>query len=1053
MRRIKGGGMINIYRASAGAGKTHKLTGEYIKLLFSQPYAYKHILAVTFTNKATDEMKQRILQELYHLSEPGRRSDYLSGLMEVYGKEEAWIRGEAKRILIAILHDYSSFSISTIDKFFQTVMRAFAREMGKIATYNVELDRDGVLSQAIDRMFSELDRPENNGLLKWLIDYSLEAVDAGNSWNIRREIFDLAKEIFSEDFKLKKRLHSGNTDLSGRGDILVLKGKIKEITGRFEQELRRLGAEGVACMERCGVSYADFKGGSRSPFKYFHTLSGITAGSAVEPPKAGFKALYDNITGWHTGKSVPSGVEAAYSGGLNEAVGSILAFFEREYALYATAKVIAGNMNALGILDDIYRRVLAYCRERNIMLLSESTELLNRIIDGSDTPFIYEKIGARIDNFMLDEFQDTSVLQWRNFHPLLQNSLAGGNENLIVGDVKQSIYRWRGSDWNILNSRIFTEFRQDEINSCSLDCNWRSGKNIVDFNNGFFKFCAVTAQSLYNEKSLHKGDMALIEKIYSGFEQHVPPKGAEHPGYVEVNFMEPGEAGFESRVLEELPGRIRKLLYNGASQKDIAVLVRKKEQGREVARTLIEAGLDVISNDSLFVCSSFAVQKVVNFLRERENPDSPVLRIYRHFSAEYLPDGAEMPEMSLPAERLAGMSLYEMCEEIIRCCLSEQEKEEVAFLQSFLDSVLEYTHKEGTNLSQFLKWWDDCGQLKTISAPEDQDAVHIMTIHKAKGLGFKTVIIPFLKENLDRSGGRLWCNLPDPPAEGGTTLSFDAPIPVVYNSSLAGTVFSADYDQEKLSLFVDNLNTAYVAFTRAKEQLLIYSPYPRRNKEGEYTLFSIADILYRYYEKPGENIQQIVTGTPVLSSGKPLVAEKEGLGPVFGRPLDDSRTRTSLNSGSINDGTSIREYGIAMHYVFSLLKSASDIPQASRQAFDEGICECSACELETMVTGKLKAVESYGWFDAGNTVLNECDILKPDGNTVRPDRVIIRDGQAVVVDYKFGERTEENYTEKKYIRQVREYMGLLGEIGYGEVKGYIWYVESGEVVECGVSTL
>lgn len=1040
--------MINIYRASAGAGKTHKLTGEYIKLLFSQPYAYKHILAVTFTNKATDEMKQRILQELYNLSEPGRRSDYLAGLMEMYGKEEAWIRGEAKRILVAILHDYSSFSISTIDKFFQTVMRAFAREMGKIATYNVELDRDGVLSQAIDMMFSELDRPENDGLLKWLIDYSLEAVDAGNSWNIRREIFDLAKEIFSEDFKLKKRQHPGNTELSGREDILVLKGKIREITGRFEQELRRLGAEGLACMERCGVSYADFKGGSRSPFRYFHTLSGITAGSAAEPPK-GFKALHDNIAGWYTGKSVPAGVEAAYTGGLNDAVGNIISLFDREYTLYATARVIAGNMNALGILDDIYRRVLAYCRERNIMLLSESTELLNRIIDGSDTPFIYEKIGARIDNFMLDEFQDTSVLQWRNFHPLLQNSLAGGNENLIVGDVKQSIYRWRGSDWKILNSGVFSAFRKDEINSCSLDCNWRSGKNIVDFNNGFFKFCAATAQSLYNEKSLHKEDTGLIGEIYSAFEQHVPPHGVENPGYVEVNFVEPGEEGFESRVLQGLPGRIRELLSNGASRKDIAVLVRKKEQGRDVARILIEAGFDVISNDSLFVCSSFAVQKVVNFLRERENPDSPVLRIYRHFAADSLPDGVEMPEMSLPAERLAGISLYEMCEEIIRCCLSEEEKNEVAFLQSFLDSVLEYTHKEGTNLSQFLKWWDDCGQLKTISAPEDQDAIHIMTIHKSKGLGFKTVIIPFLKENLDRSGGRLWCNLPELPAENGSALSFNAPIPVVYNTSLAGTVFSADYDREKLSLFVDNLNTAYVAFTRAREQLIIYAPSPRRNKEGECALFSVADILYRYYENSGENVKQVVIGTPVVSAGTPCVAEKEGVGPVFGRPPDDSRTRMALNSGSINDGTSIREYGIAMHYVFSLLTSASDLPGAARQAFEEGVCECTARELEAVVAGKLKSVEPYGWFDAGNTVLNECDILKPDGNTVRPDRVVIRDGQAVVVDYKFGERTEENYPEKKYIRQVREYMGLLGEIGYAEVKGYIWYVESGEVVDCG----
>ncbi len=1060
--------MINIYRASAGSGKTHKLTGEYIKLLFGRPYAYKYILAVTFTNKATDEMKQRILQELYNLASPERRSGYLAGLMEIHKKDEAWVRREAGKILVSILHDYSSFSISTIDRFFQMIMRAFAREMGKIATYNVELDKEGVLSNAIDMMFAELDKPENGNLLRWLIDYSLEAVDAGNSWNIRKDIFDLAKELFSEDFKLKKREFPVEGEESSRGEIILLKGKIKKITEDFERELIRLGREGAECMARCGTSFTGFKGGSRSPFRYFNVLAGTSPGTRAEKPKDSFTALYDNKENWYSGKSIPAVVAAAWDGGLNECIGKIISHFGKGYRRYATALAIKNNMNALGILDDIYRRVLAYCREKNIMLLSESTELLNRIIDGSDTPFVYEKIGARIDNFMLDEFQDTSVLQWRNFYPLLQNSLAEGNDNLIVGDVKQSIYRWRGSDWKILNGGLSGDFREDQINNYSLDCNWRSGKHIVDFNNGFFKFCALQAQRIYNEKSVGSGAGGVIEGIYSGFEQHVSAKGAGNPGYVEINFTEPGEEGFEADVLLQLPERIKDLLRNGAAQKDIAVLVRTKEQGRNAARALINAGVDVISNDSLFVCASFAVQKTVNILREMDNPANPSLKIYRHFSSAGFRGAASVNSVDAgdgkiydgeAAERIAGVSLYQMCEEIIRSCLSGEEKEELAFLQSFLDSALEYSYKEGSDLSGFLKWWDECGQLKTISAPEDQDAVNVMTIHKSKGLGFGIVIIPFLKENLDRTGGRLWCNLPecgDMPDECG--LDFAAPLPVTYNSFLSETDFSADYYNEKLCTFVDNLNTAYVAFTRPREQLIIYSPVPRFNKNGDYTVTSVADILYMYYQdmpsgavedNPAGNIRRIFTGSPGICRKEQETFSRDLIVSVFDSPADYSRIKTSLSSGSVNEETSIREYGIAMHYVFSMISTPADIPAAAGRAFEEGVSSRPPEELADLVMRKLETVACYGWFDEENTVLNECDIIRPDGSVVRPDRVIIKkDGSAIVIDYKFGGHGMEVAPERRYINQVKEYMELLGKIGYERVEGYLWYVESGEVSAC-----
>lgn len=1032
--------MINVYRASAGAGKTHKLAGEYIKLLFKKPYAYKHILAVTFTNKATDEMKQRILQELYTLSLSNSKSDYLVELCDLYKKDEYWVRGEARRILVAILNDYSSFAISTIDKFFQTVMRAFARELGKIATYNVELDSDSVLSNSIDRMFSELDKPENKSLLKWLIAYSLDAIDAGNSWDIRKEIFDLSKELFSEDFKLKKRddkevcVEQGESAVE-REKILMLKNRVRNIKIEFEKTIILLGNKGLKYMELCGLTPTNFRKGAYSSFNYFKTLSQPVAAGKVIPLKDSFISLYNNIDLWYTGKKLPPAIEDVYNRGLNDCIGEVINYFQKEFKSYSTAQVIAKNINALGILDDIYRRVLAYCKEKNIILLSESTELLNRIIDGSDTPFIYEKIGTRIDNFMLDEFQDTSTLQWRNFYPLLQNSIAMGNDNLIVGDVKQSIYRWRGSDWQILNNELFNEFCKDEITSASLDCNWRSGKNIVEFNNGFFRYCAQIAQKLYDGNANEESKKGLIEDVYSNFEQQVSNNGKENPGYLEVNFVTAGDDGFSADVLADLPLRINKLIDNGLRQRDIALLVRTRGEGRNVAQTLITAGYDVISNDSLFICSSLAVQKVVNILRELENPNNLSLKVYRHFSLETIKTDISYKD------NLAGMSLYQMCEEIIRCYLEPYEKEDIAFLQSFLDSVLEYTNREGTNLSQFIKWWDDCGQTKTISAPQDQDAINVMTIHKSKGLGFKCVIIPFFKEKLDHIGGRLWCNIKD----------FEDPIPVVYNSFLLNTEFWEDYYREKLYTYVDNLNTAYVAFTRSKDELIIYSPVPKFNKDGSFPITSVSDILYKYYDvkQSGEGINRIYIGEIVNSAIKKEDAiGKEMFSAVFNEPLDYSRTKTSLNSGSINEGTSIREYGIAMHYVFSLINTVDDVENAVSKAFREGICECSAVDLAKMIVCKLKFIEQYGWFNGSYTVMNECDIVKQDGNVARPDRVLIKNGCAVVVDYKFGEQGEEDGLGQKYIRQIKGYMLLLTQMGYQNVKGYIWYIKNDLVVEC-----
>ena len=1013
--------MIEVLKASAGAGKTHRLTGEYIELLFSKDNAFRSILAVTFTNKATDEMKQRILEELHVLSQPGMKSDYLDRIMKFTGKDEAYVRGKAKEILISILHDYTSFRVSTIDKFFQLVMRSFARELGKMATYNIELDQNSVLVRAVDRMFAQLDDPKNQKLLEWLIDYSLEAVDKGSSWNVKGEILKLGSQIFREEFKLAKEKCTRDFEDISIDEVARMKSSLKSQVESFESELANLAKAGVRCIADAGMDPSGFKGGSRSPFFYFQRVVPQRGQCVVAVPGAAFMALHDDISKWHAGKKCPADIEAVYPA-LNEIVGKIISLFENGYKGYATALVLLSNVNVLGILNDIYVKVLEYCREKNIILLSESTELLGKIIDGSDTPFVYEKIGAKLENYMLDEFQDTSSLQWRNFYPLLANSLAEGHKNLIVGDVKQSIYRWRGSDCKILKEDIYEMFGKDELKDDTLKFNYRSTENIIKFNNAFFEYCAEKAQQLADQ------DGNDISSVYTDLEQYLPEDKEVKPGYVEVSFIDVEEADFYEKSLELLPQKVAMLLEGGYSQKDIAVLVRTGREGNLVAEKLIGCGYDVISSDSLYVSSSAAVQKVVNILRETDNPQSDALRIMRMFQ--------HIPEQ----EQIFHYSLYQLCEVVIRQSLTEDERKDLAYLQAFLDLVLEFTNSKGTNISQFIKWWDESGVRCTVSAPEDMDAIRVMTIHKSKGLGFNVAIIPFLKESMDHKpllAPTLWC-------------SWDGmPMPVKYGKGLMDTSFEKEYGDERIATCIDALNTVYVAFTRAKKEMFIFAPVAKLRKSGDYAKDSVSDILYTYCKDElgfvSDNV--VALGESGCERKQEKSAGKLKLEGVFDSQLLEKRTRTAAQSGSLQGGETIREHGIAMHYVFSLIEYASDMEEAVKRACKEGAASCSEEELLELVAAKINSVEKYGWFDTSWKVMNECSILTESGEEKRPDRVLVSGSEAIVIDYKFGAFSQDDTAQiGQYKRQVSRYMDLLTRMGYTNVKGYLWYLSADEVI-------
>ncbi|HLP05513.1 MAG TPA: UvrD-helicase domain-containing protein, partial [Paludibacter sp.] len=530
--------MLNIYRASAGSGKTHRLTKEYIHLLFDpkKERGHRRILAVTFTNKATDEMKTRILKEL-HLLAQGEPSDYRAGLSERFKMDREAVNSHARHVLVGILHDYTSFSISTIDRFFQQVIRSFARDIGVHGGYNLELDNKQTLDQSVDNLFMDLSKEENKQLLQWLTSYAEERIERAESWNMRGNIMELGQEIFKENYQHKAE--DTNRKLHEREFLSGYRKKLLAIQKSFEGNIKQTASQALSIMAAHGLSHEHFS------YQTTTTFEKLLKGK-FEIGKR-FAAYGEDVGNCYTKAvakdlSLKSAIEAAYQNGLQACVLKIVELLNVDIVEYNSANLVLKNISTLGILSDLAMQVKNLTDEQNSMLITDSNMLLNRIIDNSDAPFVYEKTGIQIENFMIDEFQDTSTLQWKNFHPLLANSLSENRFNLVVGDVKQSIYRWRNSDWKLLDEQILADFRSDDLHEENLDTNWRSDRNIVEFNNSFFAMAANILQEKLNEAiepvlPIYPGLGPLTRKIghaYANIRQKVKPNAGT--GYVQLAF-------------------------------------------------------------------------------------------------------------------------------------------------------------------------------------------------------------------------------------------------------------------------------------------------------------------------------------------------------------------------------------------------------------------------------------------------------------------------------------------------------------------------------------
>ncbi len=1087
--------MLTVYKASAGSGKTFHLVFEYMKLLFIDPFNYRHILAVTFTNKAAFEMKSRILRQLFLLS-VNEASPYLKLLMEELKLSEKNIREKALRVLQNILHDYSRFSVSTIDSFTQRIIRAFNRETGISPQFTLGLDNDPILDEAVDRMISRLDSDKH--LRDWLVGYSEEKIRENRSQRIEDDIKFLGSELFREKFQIFFP-DSKDSEYS-RENIESIRIELNKLISWFEKTLKLKGVNGVNVIFSNGLGPDDFAGKSYGIGNFFVRLSKGVIPNITDT----VLACAEDPEKWFTQKSnIKDRIRKVVEAELRPLLKEILKFYEDNAPLFNASVEVLRQLRVLGILTDLKEEIKDILHEKGILQISDSNLLLSKIIGNTDTPFIYEKTGNWFNYYIIDEFQDTSGLQWNNFKPLISNALSQGFSALMAGDVKQSIYRWRNSDWNILASGIYNDFPQYPMNEIRLGHNWRSRNNIIDFNNvvtgeliqAFKKFLYEDIQDeVYKDK---------LTDIYNSYLQEPGIIADERNGLAEVNFLSPDD--FSSNAVDFLIEQVKYLQDRGISASSTAILIRKNDEGPGIVEKFLAASglpenkgynLSVISGESLFLYVSKGVNVVmlaVSLLIDPENRINKTALLY--FWLSWLKPNLKKEEVlfveeqadngypqnndpdfflnkddldavfeselgrkiSILKEKVLLLSPDETISTICKLFGLFNLRAELPFLQTLIDKAAEIKASYPNDLSNLLLWWNDKGYKISVSVNEDVDAVKLLTVHKAKGLEFEAVLLPFFNWDTSPAGNRaplIWCHSDISPFNRFPL------VPVKFTSRLDKTIFRNDYLNEKVNSYIDTLNLVYVALTRAKSALFVSCINPDEKNISGRTKKNITAInsLLRYSlnKMAAENKfadcwyedKTIFRygNLPTLVNEK-IVMHTDHPGKYHFYDFHD-RIRLRLSnedSSSEEDKTrSVKNTGKLVHEILAAVETADDFEKACDAALAEG-------KVNVTERGKILSKLKKGlrhplicdWFSGRYRVLNERNLLTPEA-ILRPDRIMIKGEKAIIVDYKWGEKLTE-----KYHRQVSRYAGILKKCGIKEVEAYVWYINLGEVQKAG----
>ncbi len=1035
---------FSIYDASAGSGKTYALVKEYLKIILVAPKndAYRNILAITFTNKAVHEMKSRIVDNLSEFAkdEPSQKAqDLMQDLAAETQLSIIQIKTKSRQIIKHIIHNYAAFDISTIDKFTHKVIRAFAHDLGLPMTFEVTLDTENLLIEAVDAIIAQAGEDET--LTKLLIDFTMEKTDDDKSWDISREILETGRLVLNENNR-NEITHFQDKSIS---EFVEIKKKLAEACKVLEKENTEFAENALQLIEKNGIDQKSFSGG------YFPKhLQSIQEGKFNPKNKT-----------YHESEDIKINKTAKDSAIIENIIPELLQILGTVYKNFEKRdfyKAFLKNITPLSLLNTVSNELAKIQEEQNVLSISEFNAIIHREIQNQPAPFIYERLGERYRHFFIDEFQDTSEMQWQNLVPLIDNATSSEIDGekgtlMIVGDPKQSIYRWRGgkAEQFIELSKDHNPFNNPEKYLVHLDKNYRSYSQIIEFNNTFF-------QLISNEF-----EQADYKDLYQNHSRQ--KSNDKEGGYVNISFIpkiEESEDGEETMSKTELYllatlNTIQKVKQQGFEYKDIVILTRKRSHGIEVANYLTEQGIPLLSSETLMIQNATEVRFVIHLLKYLKNSsDLEAKAHFLHYVAEKIQD--QLPvhdfiaqgisqkkeadfeswlttfDISLSFQDIRKKSLYESVELIVSKFLNQQNGN--AYIQYFLDIVLERDVRNQAGISDFLNYWDKNAEKFSIPSPEGKNAVRIMTIHKSKGLEFPVVIIPFADEDYSRSPkDKLWID--------AEVDDFGLPKVLVDNSKSVegfGEAAKSVYVQKSQEELLDNINVLYVALTRAEEQLYVISQSLQPNKEGEYpnnmASFFIKYIIHKG-EFEGDKLEYEFGNSAKLSSESEKTDDVKLIQSV-GEVLDPKNIKIAQRE-SVMWGTHQQEaieYGNVVHEILSFVKIKSDVDLAITKAVESGLIIISQ---KNMVFDTVYEIVNHPelstYFEEGNQVLNEQTIIQKEGKTIKPDRmVLLKNKDVYLLDYKTGTHNS------KYQLQLENYQEAIELMGYKVTKKSLVYI-------------
>ncbi len=1049
---------FHIYKSSAGSGKTYTLARNYVKLSLQAPDYFKHVLAVTFTNRAAEEMKNRILLFLQKMAEDNHA--LVGELAEELGEKPEWIVERSSQVLKCILHEYSFFAVTTIDTFFHRIIKTFTREMGLQGGFQIEMDAERVLDESISAMLETLQ--DDRQLAQWLIRFSEDRLLEGKSYELKSEIVKLGSKLFSEEYK---RL---GLDLAGemsKEQLLFIQKELNKTRKQFATAVKNKAGRIVLAIEQAGFSVEDFSYKKSGVAGYIYSLAN---GEIKEAGARVLTALAD-AEKWY-GKKDPQ-KDALHQLVVDQLLPGLLelhTYMEEQGRTYHTAEELSRYLFTLGILQNLATQIADFRDENEVILISDLPDFLQSVIRDNDAPFIYEKVGNRYFHFLIDEFQDTSGFQWENFKPLVMNSLASGHFNMVVGDVKQSIYRWRGGDWEILLRKIEQDVDRSILEVRNLATNRRSTNTVITFNNRLYTQLPQLAHAAFVH-ALEEVDLpesartALLTQYdqlplaYGEAVQEIPDQ-ANQQGHISVGFIEKEKGtNFKQQATEKALDQVRTLQDVGYTLSEIAFLVRSNSEAQHLVNAFMQAaelddgyGYDVVSAEALYLRNATIIKLLMSIFRYLLNPKDQIAltEVITTYRGKTGISGGLIKEVTLTADRaeqlpsaflaqrdaLLRLPVYELIEELVGVFELNSWTDEIAYLHAFQDAVLDFSSTEKGDLQSFMHWWEVRGYKRTLPSGQATDAMEVLTIHKAKGLEFKVVILPFFDWSLDHDttfDNMIW-------VKDEHVTQQQSLLPLKYTAGLKSTHFVTDYLSEQSNAYLDNLNLIYVATTRAEQVLWINAPLLSKPQ----ALKNTADILYSALEPDLKDNQYEMGALP--QPAKKAIEDKPTEPPLF--PTSTWREMLSIRilGKDVFDDARMDQisYGLLVHEVLSEMSDLTEVDIAlDRLVWKYGLTSEIQNEVSSLVRSILNDPLIQNWYSSTRRSYNEVGLLSAEGDQKRLDRVLIDGKHATVIDFKTGQPKAADQ------KQVREYMDLLSQLDYDEVEGYLYYLADKKAVK------